>query len=303
MTPLPCIVGPTGVGKSEVAFRLAKRLGAEILSVDAFQFYRGLPVGTNQPPPVWMNEVPHHFIACREPDESWSAPQFAAAALRLLREKQEAGLPVVAVGGSGFYLRALLEGAPEGEAPDPGLRREVQERYERLGAEGAHRWLAELDAAAARRLHPNDAMRVKRAIEKALAPVAPSTAPVDAWGPGNARVFGLECSRERLDERLRRRTLVMWKGGVLEETRRLLDLKVPPEAPVWGAIGYQEGAEFLAGRLSENAALERMFRRTRQYAKRQWTWFRHHHGTQWVDVDAFPDLETLARDLARKFEA
>jgi tRNA dimethylallyltransferase len=297
---LPCIVGPTGVGKSEIAYQLAKSLGAEILSVDAFQFYRHLPIGTNHPDPAWLKDIPHHLVDCREPEESWSAPQFAAEALRILREKDSQGIPMVAVGGSGFYLRALLDGAPEGEAPDPTVREMVTEKVASLGLEDAHRWLGELDPEAAKRLHPNDTMRVKRAIEKALSPTPPPTSKVDCWGPQNAKVFGIECSRDRLDVQLKKRTIAMWKGGLLEETRFLLNGKVPKEAPVWGAIGYQEGAEFLAGKMSEAEALERIFRRTRQYAKRQWTWFRHHHQTEWVHLDSFPDTESVVLYLAQQ---
>jgi len=300
LAKLPCIVGPTGVGKSAIAVGLAKRLGAEILSVDAFQFYRGLPIGTNYPETAWLREVPHHFIACREPQEAWSAPRFAQEALNLLREKERQGVPMVVVGGSGFYLRALLEGAPEGEAPDPDLRAMVMERYETLGPEAAHAWLAERDPQTAQRLHPNDAMRVRRALEKTFAPPPTDTLAYEPWGASNALVLGLEMPREKLDERLKHRSEAMWRGGLLDETRGLLARKVPEGAPVWGAIGYKEAADYLAGHLTEAAALERVYRRTRQYAKRQGTWFRHHHQTEWVNLDSFPDPEAVVLYLARR---
>jgi tRNA dimethylallyltransferase len=286
------------VGKSEIAYRLAKEMGAEILSVDAFQVYRGLPIGTNHPDPAWMRDVPHHLVACREPAESWSAPQFAVEALRILREKQAQGIPMIAVGGSGFYLRALLEGAPEGDAPDPAIRDMISQKVESLGIEGAHRWLQELDPQAAKRLHPNDSMRIRRALEKTFAPVTAPASRAKCWGAENANVFGLECPREILDSQLRLRTSTMWKGGLIDETRMLLHQNVPPDAPVWGAIGYREASEFLNGSLKENDALEAIFRRTRQYAKRQWTWFRHHHQTQWIDLNSFPDIPSVVLYLS-----
>lgn len=290
------------MGKSEIAYLLAKQFGAEILSVDAFQFYRGLPIGTNQPDSAWMKEVPHHLVACRDPKEFWSAPQYAAEALRVLKEKQSHCIPMIAVGGSGFYLRALLEGAPEGSASDPTTREGIFKVSSELGPEATHRWLQKHDPAAAARLNPNDSMRVRRALEKSLAPPVAPIASTECWGEKNAVVFGLECSRDRLDENLRRRTELIWKNGLLVETQKLIDANISPDAPVWGAIGYREGLRFIQGSLTKEEALERIFRRTRQYAKRQWTWFRHHHNTQWVNLDSFPDVPSVVLYLSEQIK-
>ncbi len=298
---LICIVGPTGVGKSEVAFHLAKLLNAEILSADAFQIYRGVTVGTNQPPAEWMREVPHHFISSRDPaTQSWSAADFALEARALLDQAGREGRKMLVVGGSGFYLQALLEGAPPGEAPDPETRRHVLEETRRLGTEGSLRWLRERDPQAAERIHPNDLKRISRALEKSLSP--PQTVP-QVQDPLVSLVLGLERSRDRLDQALQIRTKALWRGGLLDETKDLIQAKVPREASLWGAIGYQESADFLEGRLGEPEALERMYRRTRQYAKRQMTWFRHHHGTRWFDLDRFETSAQAAEALYNILQA
>lgn len=296
---LPCLVGPTGVGKSDIAVRLAARLQAEILSCDAYQVYKGLPVGTNQPPREHLRTVPHHLIDVRDPAQSWSAADFALEASAILEKAEKEGRRILVVGGSGFYLQALLEGTPPGSAPKPEQRRFVLAEMERIGPEASHAWLKEKDPASAARIHPNDGKRIGRALEKALFPPPPSQEkpPVKR----EAIVIGLERSREKLDEALRARTEAMWRGGLLEEARFLLSSGVPRGSTVWGAIGYVEAAGHLEGRLGEEAARERIFRRTRQYAKRQWTWFKGHHETKWVGLDGFDDIKDTVEFIHAQF--
>lgn len=297
---MPILVGPTGVGKSELAFHLAKRLGAEILSADAFQVYKGLEIGTAQPSKEWRKEIPHHLVGIRDPRQGWNAVEFAKEAGKIIDEAQRRDKLLIVVGGSGFYIRALVEGPPQGEAPQPEVRAWVLERVRELGNEKSHAWLAERDAAAAQRLHPNDLQRVCRALEKTFAQGAKaeeSYKPLDA----SAVLFlGLERSRDKLDAILRGRTRSMWDNGLLEEACRLAEMNLPADHPVWGAIGYLEAFAFLKGRLKEDEALERIFRRTRQYAKRQGTWFKHQHDVEWLDLDTFPRLSNVVDELVKK---
>ncbi|HVZ80882.1 MAG TPA: tRNA (adenosine(37)-N6)-dimethylallyltransferase MiaA [bacterium] len=296
---LPIIVGPTGVGKSEVAFQLAIRTGAEIVSADAFQVYQGLEVGTAQPSKEWQAKVPHHLVGVRDPKETWNAVEFAREASRILEEKDGTFL---LVGGAGFYIRALVEGAPEGSSPAPEVRRSILQRVQELGNEGAWAWLQERDPQAAQRLHSNDLKRICRALEKTypVQPVAPGYRPL---GKDRVLFLGLERSRDKLDALLRERTRRMWSGGLLEETQDLLKTGLSQDHPVWGAIGYAEAALFLRGELGREEAVERTFRRTRQYAKRQWTWFRHQHEVRWFDLDRYPDTSRVVDDLVEAITA
>jgi tRNA dimethylallyltransferase len=292
---LPILVGPTGVGKSEIAFLLAQRLGAEVISADAFQVYRGLEVGTAQPSKQMRAQVPHHLVGIRDPQESWSAVQFAREASRILENTK----PFLLVGGAGFYIRALVEGPPSGDSSTPEVREFVAEKAEELGNEGAWNWLKERDPQAAQRLHANDQKRVLRALEKTFPPAPKPSADYEPLGEGRVLFLGLERSRDKLDVRLKERTEGMWSGGLLEETRALLGLGLPVDHPVWGAIGYAEAAAHLRGELKKEDALERIFRRTRQYAKRQWTWFRHQHDVLWFDLDRFTDPRSVLDPLEK----
>lgn len=293
------MVGPTGVGKSEIAYLLAKKIGAEILSADAFQVYKGLEVGTAQPSKDWQKEVPHHLIGVRDPNESWNAVAFARQAKKILETAGRMGKRLILVGGSGFYIRALVEGPPQGEAPKPEVRAWVMEKVRELGNEKAHGWLQERDAAASKRLHPNDLQRICRALEKTFETDSKEAA-YESLGDSNVLFLGLERSRDTLDTILRARVQAMWKNGFLAEALRLSEMKLPPGHPIWGAIGYSEALAFQKGALGEPEALERIFRRTRQYAKRQWTWFKHQHEVQWFNLDEFADTPALVDVLEKQ---
>lgn len=300
---LPIIVGPTGVGKSEVAYQLAQRMNAEIISADAFQVFSGMEVGTAQPSKEWQKKVTHHLTGIRKPGQAWNAVEFAREAKRIIEDKTLKGQKLLIVGGAGFYLKALVSGPPEGEAPNTEIRAEVQSKVREMGNEKAHEWLASLDPQAAKRLHVNDTMRICRALEKTY-PVKTSPYPKEHHDPDfkplgedSVLFIGLERSRENLDRLLLNRSEAMWTGGLLEETRKLLVEKLPVTDPLWGAIGYAEAAAFIRGDITKAEALEKIFRRSRQYAKRQWTWFKHQHRVDWVNLDGFSDIRSAVDEL------
>ena len=300
---LPILVGPTGVGKSEVAYRLARRLKAEIISADAFQVYRGMEIGTAQPPLEHQKKVVHHLVGVRKPSEPWNAVEFAKAAQEILDEGREAGKSFLLVGGAGFYIKTLVEGEPPGTAPSAGTREKVAEKVKVLGIAKAHEWLKERDPLAAKRIHVNDTTRIRRALEKTFTTAqAFSSSPMGCkpLGKNNVIFLGLERSREKLDEILRARSRSMWDNGLLDETKHLSRSGIPETHTLWGAIGYAEGAAFLRGEMKREEALERIFRRTRQYAKRQWTWFKHQHAVEWINLDDFPDILSVVKILEQK---
>jgi tRNA dimethylallyltransferase len=293
----PIIVGPTGVGKSEIAANLAKVLGAEILSADAFQVFKGMAVGTAQPSLSLRRKVKHHLVGVLEPGEDWNAVEFANRASTILWEGSRAGERFLIVGGAGFYLKALVEGPPEGQ----GSSLETKEKAGSMGRDEALAHLQEHDPKSAIRLKDADLKRIRRGVEKTLTSGTECPA-YEPLGAARARFFGLECSRARLDERLRERTTAMWTGGLLTEAKGLERSGLPVTHPIWGAIGYQEAAAFLRGEMTETVALERIFRRTRQYAKRQWTWFRHQHEVEWIDLEKFRGPEDVVEELAGRIE-
>jgi len=293
--PFPCLVGPTGIGKSEIAYLIAQRLGYEILSADAFQIYKGVEIGTAQPSREWQQKVPHHLVGIRNPRESWNAGDFSREASRILNDKKSRGIGMLVVGGSGFYIRALLEGLPTAPAVDPELRAQIVKKVEIQGLAAAHDWLASVDPISAGKIHVNDQYRICRALERALSPISDlSTLAITGM---NAVLLGIECPREQLDEILKKRCSTIWGNGILRETEKLRSEGVSLDFPVWKAIGYLEDLDFLNGKISESDASEKMFRRTRQYAKRQWTWFRHQHKIKWFRRNPCESLNTLIDSL------
>jgi len=294
--PIPILVGPTGVGKTDVAFLLALAQDAEIISADAFQVYRGLPVGTAQPEAAYLKRVPHHLIGVRDAADPWNAVLFAEEARRLIDDLESRGKKVLLVGGAGFYVQTLIEGSPEGGPPTPDERQRVLSEVLRKGPGPSWTWLKGLDPAAASRIHENDQKRICRALEKVLYP-KPALSTFQPLGNSRVRVIGLEKPREKLDLLLKLRAQGMWESGLLEETAGLLERKLPDSAPIWGAIGYAEAAAFLKKSATREEALDLMFIRTRQYAKRQWTWFKHHPPTRWHSVET---AERTVRELQQE---
>jgi tRNA dimethylallyltransferase len=296
---IPVLVGPTGVGKSEVAYHLALQAGYEIISADAFQVYKGMEIGTAQPSPALQVKVKHHLVGVRKPKEAWNAVRFAESAKKILDEGQKAGHKFLIVGGAGFYIRALVEGPPQGGAPSPETRTMVMEKVGELGPEKAHEWLASRDAEAAQRLNPQDLRRVCRALEKTFETITVEVN-YEPLGVDHVKFFGLERSRENLDKLLRHRTEAMWREGLLTETENLMKLSLPIDHPALAAIGYAEASSYLRENMTQEEALERIFRRTRQYAKRQWTWFKHQHEVEWFNLDEYASLESLVQTLKEK---
>jgi tRNA dimethylallyltransferase len=292
----PVLVGPTGVGKSEIAFRLAKVLKAEILSADAYQVYRDIPIGTAQPPIEWQHQIIHHLVGCRESNKNWSAAEFAREASKIISSSKSAEKQLIIVGGSGFYLQSLVNGIPDGLAPSKEIRDFVSSEVEKLGNEKAYSWLKEKDPHAARRIHVNDRLRICRALEKSISPLQSAKNVLRSIEESRFLFFGFERSRENLDKILKLRIDHMWESGLIEETQKLIkttDLK----CSIWKAIGYQEILAFLNNEISEVEAKTITFRRTRQYAKRQWTWFKHHHSIEWVDLDRISDVDEVVQKI------
>ena len=285
LKPLVAVAGPTGTGKSELALRLAGEFGGEVVNCDSLQIYRFFDIGTAKLPVTERRGIPHHLIDILDPDQVFTAGEYARMGRLALADICGRGrLPVIA-GGTGFYLRALLEGLFRGPSRDPALRERLAAR-ERRKPTSLHRLLARFDPEAAARIHANDVPKVTRALEVCLLTRRPVT---DLFREGRdtlrgyrALKIGLAPDRDelrcRLDERCRR----MFESGLVEEVRRILDLGFPAEAKPFESHGYRQVVQMLRGELNAKEALFYAQRNTRQYAKRQMTWFRKEPGIVWL---------------------
>ena len=291
MPPVLCVVGPTATGKTALALELAGPLGGEIVNADALQVYRGFDIGTAKPSPEERRRVVHHLLDILDPHEPFSAGEFARRAREAIDEIRQRGRLPMLVGGSGLYLRALVEGISPIPPVDPELRRHLRRRLESEGLERLRAELRRLDPATAERLAPGDTQRVLRALE-----VAQGTGrPLSTWigerpvGEGGVEAvwIGLTLPRALLYDRIAVRVERMLAAGWVEEVRRLVAAGVEPSQPAFQAIGYRELAGHVAGEATLAEATEQIVRATRRYAKRQETWFRRQSDVQW-----FPAAET-----------
>jgi len=249
--------------------------------------------------------VPHHFIDIRDPDEIYSAGEFAREARAKIAEIMSRGSTPVVVGGSGLYIRALSEGFFEPPVSDRRLQRHLKLRARREGGEALHAELARVDAATAARLHPNDVHRIVRALEvyygsgKPLAEYwknAPSRAPYEF------HFVGLTMPRPQLHARIDRRVDVMLEHGLVDECREFLKMRYNPELNALQTVGYKEVFDFFDGKISEEQMIEQIKQHTRQYAKRQMTWFRKNPNPHWLEVAANDSSEDVAQKVMSEFE-
>ena len=305
MKPVVAVAGPTGAGKSELALRVAEEFGGEVISCDSLQIYRYFDIGTAKLPAAEMRGIPHHLIDILNPDEIFTAGEFVRRARAILLRISDSGkLPVVA-GGTGFYLRALFEGLFQGPSRDPALRERLSAR-ERRRPGSLHRLLRRFDRAAATRIHPHDQPKVTRALEICLLARRPVT---ELYGRGRDALvdyrvlkLGLAPDRELLYQRLDERCRRMFEGGLPEEVRAILDRGFRADAKPFEAHGYRQVVQMLRGELDRKQALFYAQRNTRNYAKRQMTWFRKESGIEWIKGfgDETPIQEAIF-DRVRRF--
>ncbi len=286
LAPLVAVVGPTGSGKSELALALAAAFPAEIVNCDSLQLYRHFDIGTAKLLPSQRRGVPHHLLDILDPDESFTAGEYARRARPLLREITARGRLPLVVGGTGFYLRALLDGLFPGPARDQALRQKLAAREARRPGL-LHRLLRRWDPEAARRIHPADRHKLIRALEVCLLTRRSLSswfaAGRDALTGFRVLKLGLNPPRQQLYERLDARCRQMFAAGLVDEVRRILDMGYPPTIKPLEAHGYRQALQVLRGELDLSQAIYYAQRNTRRYAKRQWTWFRQEPNLIWID--------------------
>ena len=275
--PLLVVVGPTAVGKSDTALLLAEALGGEIISADSRQFYRGMDIGTAKPISEEQARVPHHMLDICDPDETLTLAEFQSRCYSLMAEITARGRLPLLVGGTGLYVRAVVEGygIPR-VAPDEALRATLFEVAEREGERVLHERLAEVDPESAQRIDPRNVRRVVRALEVH----AKSGTPISELQrkrppPYRVLTIGLTRPREALYQRIDERIERMLAGGLVDETRSLLDAGIPADSEAMSALGYRESVAFLRGEIEDEAALAQAIgQSTRRLVRAQANWFR-----------------------------
>jgi len=286
--PLLVIAGPTGVGKTAAAIALARRVPLEVISADSRQVYRGMDLATGKPSAAEQAAVRHHLVDVVDPDDRYHAARFRADAERAIEGVRERGRLPVIVGGTGLYIRALLRGLDPAPPADLAYRDELADIAAREGRAALHAQLATVEPALARRLHPNDEIRVVRALERLRAGSAVGEALVrwrEGESPWTVIYAGLTLERAALNQRLAARAEIMVAAGLLDEVRGLLARGYHAGLSAMQGIGYRQFCEVAAGGMNEANALRLMQRDTTRYAKRQVTWFAREPDVTWFDAE------------------
>jgi len=295
------LIGATASGKGEVAFRLARRMDAEIVSLDSMKVFRGMDIGTAKPPEERRKAVPYHLIDIVDPWETFSTGDYVRLALRAVEAIEGRRRRALFAGGTGLYLRSLVEGMFDGPAGDPALRARLVEEIARRGAPALWEDLRAEDPDAAVRIHPNDARRIVRALELRA---RTGERIGELWrgsslrlAPGSYAILGLAWPREALYKRIDARTARFFARGLVDEVRRLVSDPRGLGRAASQAIGYKEVIEGLREGEAPDAICARVQRESRRFAKRQLTWFRKFPVT-WIAAEG-QDPEALAEEAAR----
>ncbi|MBU5638816.1 tRNA (adenosine(37)-N6)-dimethylallyltransferase MiaA [Geomonas sp. Red69] len=278
--------GPTGSGKSDLALKLAEQIDAEIVNADSMQIYRGLDIGTAKPSPEELARVPHHLIDIVSPDQDFTASDFRREASAAIEDIDRRGKRAIVVGGTGLYLRALLEGLVDSPTGDPQLRRQ----FDDIPGDELLRRLAEVDPETAARLHPNDRVRLVRALEVYTQTGRPISAfrAEHGFSGDHYRALKLAISVDRAElyRRIDARVERMLEKGLVEEVRKLLIQGYSRELKSMRSIGYKEVTAYLAGEMTLDEAVTLIKRDSRRYAKRQMTWFGRENDIYWLEYPA-----------------
>lgn len=282
-TPVVVIVGPTAVGKTKTGIELAKAFDGEIVSGDSVQVYRGMDIGSAKVTKEEAEGIPHHLIDICDPDDAMSVAMFQQLARAAIDDIYARGKLPIIVGGTGLYIRSILYDYEFVEQPvDEALRAELERFAEVKGREALHQRLVQLDPERAATIHPNNVRRVVRALEVAMQGDTQTTdsAPSEHY---DYRLFVLHADREILYDRINQRVDAMMEAGLVEEVKRLL-AQGYRDTQAMRAIGYKEMIPFIDGKMSKEKATDLLKQHTRQFAKRQLTWFRHQFDGIWVDM-------------------
>ncbi len=289
------IVGPTGVGKSEAGFLLARKLGGEIISCDAMQVYRQVNIACDKPSLDMRREVPHHLIDVVSVTAEFDVARFMAMAVDAIADIHARGKIPIVVGGSGMYMSVLLDGIFQLKAKDEILRQNLEQQAAQEGPAILHRRLAGLDPKAAAKIHPNDTKRIVRALEVVILvgkPISDLQKERDGlWGKHPIQLFALTRKRDEMYRRVEARIDRMFAAGLIEEIRMLSTLNISRTAQA--LIGTPEVMGYIKGEYDLERAKYLMKLNTRHYVKRQLTWFRRDERLQWINIEEGQTAEDI----------
>ena len=298
------LTGPTASGKTAIGVRIAELLGGEIISADSRQVFRGITIGTAKPAAAEIRGIPHHFIDYVALSDTYTAGTFAREATACIEDMMARGVQPVVVGGSGLYIQALIEGIFDGPEADPALRSELHREYHAHGIDPIWERLIEIDPESADIVPRTNIPRVIRALEVCMLTGEPYSkirrerlvAP-----PFSAAVYGLEWNRSLLYRRINDRVEAMIQAGLVAEVRRIVSEGADPQWQSLKTVGYKEVFAYFDGTLKQEEMIAQIQQHTRNFAKRQLTWFRKKKGIIWVPVEEPFDVERIARHIVNNF--
>lgn len=293
------ICGPTGVGKTPAAIEIASALNAEIINADSMQIYRYMDIGTAKPSALEQARIPHYMIDIIDPDEPFNAQRFANMGRNRIYQLAEQGIPILVAGGTGLYIRALIQGLFEPGSGNPEIRLNLKKEADTKGTTELYRRLCECDPKAAAKIHANDSFRIVRALE-----VFETTGePISVCHEKHRQAaplfdvlkIGLSRPREVLYERINHRVDLMVEEGLLDEVKSLLKRGYSSELKPLQSIGYRHIVYFIEGRLSWDDTLQTLKQDTRHFAKRQMTWFNSDSQVKWMDADRLDEIANTVK--------
>ncbi|OQY06030.1 MAG: tRNA (adenosine(37)-N6)-dimethylallyltransferase MiaA [Planctomycetales bacterium 4572_13] len=297
VNPKILILGVTASGKSTLAFELSKTLNAEIISVDSMKVYRRMDIGTAKPPAEKRNQIPYHLIDVVEPSEAFSVDRFLDLTEKAASDIQDRGKPVIAVGGTAMYIKALLFGLFDGPGTDEAIRNRLKAEAAESGLAKLHQRLTEIDPTAAERIHPNDEKRIIRALEVyelTGKPISSFQKQWEATQPANDWfVIGLRRDKETESKRINARIKRMMEAGLVDEVAALLAEDKPLSPQAAAAIGYAEIISHLNGEMELDETIEKIKINTRRFAKSQRTWFKTFKNVNWLDITEDDTVESV----------
>ena len=298
--PLIIIAGPTAIGKSDVAFELAKRLNTEIISADSMQVYRYFDIGTAKPSLERRKEIQHHLIDIVNPDDGFSAGDFNERAFKIAEELNKKGKIPVVVGGTGLYIKSLIENLGCGVRKNEEARERIKSEFKEFGEEAMYEKLKRVDPQAANKIHPKDRYRIERALEVYYSSGKPISEVHKADKKDNrfnTKYFVLNMDRKLLYKRIEDRVDGMVSAGLLNETEGILKMGYDKNLKPFQSLGYSQMIEYLDGKTDFDSAVQEVKKETRRFAKRQLTWFRGEKDAVWIDVSETKDIEEIGTQI------
>jgi len=294
------ILGPTGVGKSSTAVKLAKELGGEIINCDSMQVYKAFNIGTDKIPPDKREGIPHHLLDVVDPSTQFTAADFVALALKAVTTTiKKKRLPFI-VGGTGLYLKALIDGLFPGGKSNPRLRQKLEKEAQKKGLESLRAKLMEVDPVYSQKIHSNDKVRIIRALEVYLSTKKPfsehfshTKSSVEDF---NIIKIGLKLERQEIYKRIEQRTDKMFERGLIQEVEDLLQKGIDAYSPPFRALGYKHALQYLKKEIPLEEAISLTKRDTRRYAKRQMTWFKKMKGIEWFSPHDYSSIVKTIKD-------